>query len=134
MHSLLSNLMAAALGIHAVLGCSWHHAQACSKIDAKSSCVKCAKHQQQSSDESGKKSSTPCGCKLGCHTTCTYLPTQKVSVDSQQLAPSFFDFVVASINGGDIPAPVAWSWETIRDPGHSGSSQRLHLLHQVFLI
>ena len=61
------------------------------------------------------------------------LPPQKTGLDNPELvAPLDVAAIVAAAS--NLPAANAFSWAFITDLGPSAHSERLHLLHQVFLI
>jgi hypothetical protein len=70
---------------------------------------------------------------LECHGVCTYLPPERSQLDGFAAAPAF-DLLPLAIVHDCAAAHCATIWEWLADPGDTASPQRLHLLHQVFLI
>ena len=149
MHAVLSILMAAALIVHAVLGCCWHHAHDCVRCDnpiahvpgltAKTSDqVACCKHHHGAGPEASEgqqeqPSQEPCKCRFECRGVCAYLPPQKTQIDSPELVVAFDYAIVAPMRAG-VPIAPALSWELAGNLANVEPPLRLHLLHQMLLI
>jgi hypothetical protein len=136
MNAILSILTAAALFIHAAMGCCWHHTHHCGHGDATtagvSQPVQCCKHHHPA--QHGKQPADPCKCKVECHGVCIYLPTQKTHIDAPRIVIPFNHVAVipALADTHHLSAPF-------RLDGTGGALEsepplRLHLLHQILLI
>jgi hypothetical protein len=125
MHAVVSSLMAATLLVHAVLGCCWH--SRCDQQQTKGAA--CCKHHEHCQDQEPAK---PCKCRVECHGVCTYLPTQKVQVDTPEVVVPF-DFVatLSFAVGADLASALR---EAVYLPDDIEPPLRLHLAHQVLLI
>jgi hypothetical protein len=136
MHGLVSNLMAALVGIHAVLGCGLHHAHECEECVPSSTQVAraptCCHHQQDASpcDESAP---TPCKCFLECHDVCAFLPTSKTQVELPALVVPFESALTVSAISS-LQAASCSSSEFSHGNAALAPPLRLHLLHQILLI
>src|SRR5262249_8957377 len=82
MHAMLSNLMAATLLIHALLGCRGFGAVACTCQPAqaapeRSHCSSCHEH---GASHKSQPPTAPCKCRVECQTICNYLPTPRTQL------------------------------------------------------
>ena len=136
MHAFLSNLMAAALLAHALLGCCWHHAHKCVQCDETTQSVShsaaCCKHDHGPSQQK-QQQPTPCKCKLECAGVCTYLPTQKTQLEQPQSA-ALFDFAAIVPVLAGVGTPSEFTWQRTLDSAGADLPLRLHLMHQILLI
>jgi len=133
MHAVLCKLMAALLFVHGAFGCCWHHAHAWEFRDGATASTAqhhhCCKHESPA--DHSQQPTKPCEQK--CEGVCTYLPVQKVQVDSPDLtAPAEFLAITPMPAGSDLS--VASFWELGGGPVPLGPPLRLHLLHQILLI
>ena len=156
MQALLTHLTAFSLGIHALVGCCWHHAHECAcqagtqvvVADAETpKLAACCHHCHRlsdspsdltpgdcrSEDDQSSHPPAPCNCKVECHGVCTYLPPQKSLVDGFDDSAAF-DLSPLAIDQSCAAATRAAYWEWPADSGDAAAPLRLHLLHQVFLI
>lgn len=134
MQVVLSNLMAAVLFIHAVLGCCRHPSLACASCNdptaQASRAASCCK-QHRSENGQGEQRQAPCKCKVECRGVCTYLPPQKTQLDCQ---PALLPFDLLALNPASTAGPSALPWEVLRGSLALEPPLRLHLLHQILLI
>src|SRR5438105_7800221 len=123
MQAVLSISMAAAVFIHTVFGCCWHHGHRCNHLVAIGVVqpVKSCEHHQHESDR--RQPGTPCKCKVECQGTCSYLVPQKVRIDAPQVV-AFFDLVAAQTSLADVQAASVSRWELGRCPLDSAPSLR----------
>jgi hypothetical protein len=131
MQAFLSSLTAAALFIHTIFGCCWHHAHACEHLlsAAASQPAKCCHHHQhQSGSEQQQK---PCKCQVNCEGTCTYIVPQKVKIEAPQSVA--IDLLPVLPPLSDRQIETAASWEAVSSPSDLAPPLRTHLLHQVLL-
>jgi hypothetical protein len=138
MRAILSNLTAAMLLIHALIGCCRHHEHRCvagdraaEGISLTSGCCHCNHsgcHQQSETPPH------PDNCNLGCHGVCSYLPPQRTLVDAPQLIVALDILPVdpALVSGYMVPAGACR--ERINGNPASTLPLRLHLLHQIILV
>lgn len=138
MHAVFSNLMASALFIHAVLGCCWHHAHVCVRCDGTSdgvsqpvACCKC--RQGEGENRPGQQPDGPCKCRLECRGVCTFLPVQKMRIESSQLVVPFDFASILPALASSQAASARWA-KLVGDPAELEAPLRLHLLHQILLI
>jgi hypothetical protein len=125
--------MAAALVIHAVLGCGWPYAQGCPCCDTEtteSAAATAGCKHEHCDGPTGKQRQGPCNCRLQCAQHCSYLPPQKTPIDFTRLAVSFDVplLMAAFAQGQGGLAMSACGPEELEPP------LRLHLLHQILLI
>src|SRR5262245_26482536 len=108
MHSILSSLTAAALFIHTVFGCCWHHAHAAVQVEVPAAVVKhaCCKHHQH--DHDSKQPAKPEKCCDDCEGACSYVLPQKVQIDAPTSIASF-DLVAITPQLADAQI-VAFTW------------------------
>jgi hypothetical protein len=133
MRNLLSNLIAALLALHTVLGCCWHHehrcTEACSVAVAAESPCHC---DGDRSPCDGPMASSPSHQHHGPHecqgAACSFLGQTK------QIAQHLVWQVPAppAIDGDAVVFVAGWGQFFVRDA--LLSSPRLHLVHQVLLI
>lgn len=140
MRTLVSNLTAALLLVHALVGCCRHHEHdhtASGHIEAVESLAATCCHDGDSfcvHDEEPAPAPSPCNCKLECMALCIYLPPEKYVVDAGDLLLSFDILPIGDACTGIEAAAASrcgdckttyWAWEP---------PLRLHLLHQIILI
>lgn len=135
MRNILSNLIAALLLVHALVGCCRHrdHQAAdnrCPEVSAPAhSCCGHAGCEREKSQPP-----TPCKCKIECHSLCVYLPPQKGVVTSSSLA-LFVNFAGAGTEFVTVDIPTASGLERWQAEHFALQPPiRLHLLHQIILI
>jgi hypothetical protein len=132
MHSALSIFTAGLLFIHAAFGCCWHHAHHCASHSPKFIAAErlgCCHHHDHGDS---KEQHQPCGCKIECRGSCTYLLPQKVQIESPQTVVSF-DLVATLPALADAQVKSA-SWSHVGDSPHGAVPPvGLHLLHQALL-
>ena len=154
MHTILSSLVAAALSILALLGCSWHRVHGCAVCETTqrggaspevSPAMCCCQHDAHHDEDDcsqagdaqrgghGPSHQAPCKCQIDCCGTCAFLPSSRAVSLDRQSAPS--DYVAATL-------PVLATSQSTRAMSRllgSGWTRgtpplRLHLLHQILLI
>lgn len=135
MRAVFSSLMAAALLIHAVMGCCWHnaHDRMCfnGAIGALAANCDCCHHDREGASPQSP-SHNPSHDKSNCQGLCTYLPPQQTQVDTLE---SHVPVDFAAIVPATCDAQVAAVFCTVRT--HETAAEpplRLHLLHQILLI
>jgi len=138
MRTLLSNLTAVLLVIHAMIGCChhhWHSDTECAEAEftlcaAPCQCCDpcCGTHDE------GELPSSPCNGELECQGVCAYLPTQKTVIDDSS-ADIAVDFaaVAPSLLDGRLAAATL-PWDLAHTLNESPPPLRLHLLYQILLI
>ena len=135
MRLFVSNLTAAMLLIHSLIGCCWHHGHACAErqetVAIHADC--CHDHDGESHDDN-EAPARHHNCELKCQGVCTYLPTQKIVIDAQQLLNSIDYVAVVLATANSYSASAASFWERSRVTRASKPPLRLHLLHQVILV
>lgn len=139
MQTVLSSLLAVTLGIHAMLGCCWHHAHDCTNCRtgrdqvAKASCCHGACHAHRHADEipDDRDAAPKQPCSHECAGVCIYLGGIK-SIDAGY-QPEFDLVGIVSIDApmvcvrlGSVNGVVDW----LAPP----PPLRLHLIQQVLLI
>ena len=133
MHSFVTNLTAAALLTHALVGCYGHHPLSCLQCEnvATVAASPCCHHDHDAPAES-QSPAEPCECLLTCH-GCVTLPPQKTQIDAAPIAATFDLAVVDQMADGQLFGAFS-GWE--RREIHSAHQPplRLHLLHQSLLI
>lgn len=137
MHGFLSNLTAAMLAMHTVLGCCWHHAHSCTKPCGLARCVETpdsggenhATHTVAAADSSGDPHHGQHEC-LGA--TCSFLgPTKE---NPAELPPQIHASAVIPLLCGDFSIPASAEWQEFFACDALSSPLRLHLMHCVLLI
>lgn len=138
MQTVLASLLATVLSIHAVLGCCWHHAQACtdsaSGVDhgcGLSCCHETAGatgHGDECGDDHGDPLRAPCSGE--CHASCIYWGGSKSTVGDWQ--PKFAVNVALAVDGS-LPGRMLVAAASV-DHRVSPPPLRLHLLQHVLLI
>jgi hypothetical protein len=126
MRNLLSNLTAALLALHTVLGCCWHHEHRCTEACSLAAAAESPCHCD------GPTASSPSHQHHGPHecqgAVCSFVGQIKpLSHDllSQAVA-------MPAIDGVEVVLPAGWGRFFVRDA--LMSSPRLHLVHKVLLI
>jgi hypothetical protein len=136
MHALTSNLTAAMLVIHAMIGCChhhWHQADESAVAPAIAVACQCC-HHCDSFGDAEQVPDEPCSGEVECQGVCTYLPAQKTAIDASPMACSFDLAVVPqSVNLCHL-ATTASTWDSSAGPRSSPQPPTLHLLHQLLLI
>jgi hypothetical protein len=122
MHALCASTIAIFMGIHAVLGCSWHMPQPTTMVEA------CCPHHY--SDEHSSPSPSKCGDQ--CAGACTYLPPERTLIDTG-MSTLFPAAVVAELSH-DSRATGAEFWFAAEGGSRYGPAVRLHLLKELLLI
>lgn len=137
MHAFLSNLTAALLVIHAMIGCCHHHwhrdveCAAPATICATES--PCCDHLGGLGD-ADEQPSPPCNGELECHGVCNYVPTEKTEIDASSVDATLdLAATIPSLLDGRL-ASTTLSWDSALAPHDSPPPQRLHLLLQILLI
>jgi len=97
-------------------------------------CRHCGSETRDQDDQSAPSNdeSVPSPCERGCQGVCTYLPSQQVSFDVDEAPMPFETVDILSTSANSQFAISLWmrKFESSRiEP-----AQRLHLLHQIFLI
>ena len=135
MRTLLPNLMAISLVVHAAVGCCWHHEHGCAHGDNSNTPIckstQCCEHDDCPSHQ-GEAPEYPCHGKLECHGVCTYVAPQKIRLDSS-LAVAPLASATLWLLFSDAQAAFGSAWNTA-DPAEFEPPLRLHLLHQIVLI
>ena len=150
MRTLVTYLVAAALTLHMLLGCCWHHAHESSviasepkqaqKIEApvpvspKRCC--CHRHQPkvlvQESEPSKDKQDAPRDRPESCGQKCSFVTTNRVQVDQVlDIAPLSFLSVVVSVESAN---GLTYIRLESRGVPAAPPPVRIHLLHQLLLI
>lgn len=127
-----SNLTAALLAMHTVLGCCWHHAHACSPECERSASVE-ESHEEGHGAAGCESGHSDCEQHHGTHVcqkgTCVFVGPAKVRVSpTTDWSVSAWAFVAT----GESSLPAS------SRPGYGDDSERpslrLHLAHQVLLL
>jgi hypothetical protein len=136
MNTFLSNLTAAMLVIHAMIGCChhhWHRADEAAAAPAISMACACCCHGEQAGDEE-QVPTEPCSGELQCQGVCTYLPSQKTAIDASPMASPFDYAVVPQIASSCRLAITESTWDSSDGTCNSLHPPTLHRLHQLLLI
>jgi hypothetical protein len=135
MHALLSNLLAALLLTHAVLGCCWHHGHRCADrptAAASGACQAACRHDHCGDDE--HQPATPCPATSQCAGICTFLPTSKTQVRPHlpvvpwEIASNASGYV--TLPQHSLPPAARW----ICGLSDAAPPLRLHALHHLWLV
>jgi hypothetical protein len=134
MRVIVSNLTAAMLLVHALVGCCRYYEHNCGRHDFATDCVSviaaCCDHCHGRNEAPTR----PENCGFECQGVCTYLPPQKTFIDSPHsnisrdflpLDPPLADNCLASAS---FLLEQSSSWSRPELP------LRLHLLHQIILV
>lgn len=146
MRALVSNLVALAMILHAVLGCCWHHAHettspvSIAEVDAQPAVtVKhccCHSHQvEELAQQDNHRSETDAPaepCRAPCGEKCQYVVVSRVQLDSP-VAWHSFDLLPSVDQPILSPGLTTLTFES-GDASVDPPPLRLHLLHQLLLI
>jgi len=135
MHSFLSNLTAALLALHTVLGCCWHHAHACTRECGATPSVQASDcRQDRHVDGHGPGCSENHG-HHGLHecqgSTCVYLGPTKLKSHESTAQPTLPAAACVSCGG---PSTAAAEKRPFFAAGDLTAPLRLHLVHHVLLL
>ena len=132
MHAVVSSVMSVVLLIHTAVGCCLHHARCLEFTCASSSepIKPCCQHRRHDTES---RPTNPCGSKVECQGTCTYVAPEKVRIAGQPLVASF-DLPAMLPAGLATHAVTAFGFEFGHLPLAGAPPLRLHLLHQSLLI
>lgn len=140
MRAWFTNLTAALLFIHAVLGCCWHHAHECNRRGAghcgapgATGFAQIAPEQLGCDDGDHGQPADPCRCKLECQGVCVYVAPQKSSLDAGVTGT---DFHLCASAANPVAARLGKATacsDSCRSP-IAGAPLRPHLLYQVLVI
>lgn len=137
--AVLASLVASLMAAHAVLGCCWHHGQACSHGDERAAAVvdldhesehACPDHaacQNHATDAPAGSDERP--CSHPCQTVCKFLPAERVQIDAK-VAANFVSGFEPTRVGGMLADPCF----AARDARPAGRLSSLHRLRQLLLI
>ena len=133
MRNLLSNLTAALLALHTVLGCCWHHEHRCTEACSLAGAAEFSHHCDGSH---APGDGTAVGCPVHGHqgphecqgATCSFLGPIK-----QKPHDSFWQVQAAPAISGDAAVSLA-AWGQLSNRDAVLPSLRLHLIHHVLLI
>jgi hypothetical protein len=133
-HRLISNLTAALLAMHTVLGCCWHHAHAGPPDGEQATSVESpAEHAGHDADCCNRGDSEP-GHDRGTHVcqkgSCVFVGTGKVRLNAAD-GTNLASFV--SLAGGWLSSPNSATMPLFA-AGALPAPLRLHLTHQVLLL
>src|SRR5262245_13696025 len=126
MQAFVANLTAAALFIHTILGCCWHHAHHGTRHVAAVAKSATGCHHQEHSDGNCQQEK-PCQCKVECEGTCIYVGPQKVKVEVPQGIA--IDVLAVLPSHADRQIEAAASWQAGWSLPDLGPPLRTHLLH-----
>ena len=136
MRTLVSNLTAALLVIHAMIGCCHHHWHQDDESAATSTgvaCCCCCDHHDHSHGTS-EAPNQPCNGERECHGVCTYIATPRTSLAAATLGVDLDFAAVIPVHGGSPFAAATTLWNQLQVCDDSPPPLRLHLLHQILLI
>ncbi len=138
MRTFVSNLTAAMLLVHALVGCCRHpeHSHtSCENTEFSDSlATDCCRHDHEPSSHKDEQPFSPCDCQFKCKALCIFLPPEKTLVDARQTVLCIDVVAIASCaaNGYAPSAHRYWSAESVL---HGLEPPlRLHLLHQIILV
>jgi hypothetical protein len=133
MHGLVSNLTAAVLALHTVLGCCWHHAHSCTET---CSADRVVRSSEGGVEEHGCDSGTRTDGHHGRHdcrgSTCVLAASARADVP--RLALQFDAPPAAAVPSHGASADDAGRDTPFYPPDALLPPLRLHLAHQVLLI
>jgi hypothetical protein len=134
MRAIVSNLTAAMLLVHALVGCCRHlerncvrHESATEGVSVMAACCDHCRGQNESSPRPEK-----CGCE--CQGVCTYLPPQKTLIDAPHSIISFDFLPIDPPLADNCLASANALLEQSSSCSCPGLPLRLHLLHQIILV
>lgn len=138
MRTFVSNLTAAMLLVHALVGCCRdhnHNATTCDRTELSDSLASgCCHGDHATSSHENERPIAPCDCKLACKALCISLPPGKSLIDARQ-STLCIDIVAFAPTAATLHTASADSYWNAGSGFHvSGPPLRLHLLHQVILI
>jgi hypothetical protein len=137
MRTFVSNLTAAMLVVHALVGCCRHHDHlfvGCDSTERSDSLVAdCCHADRAPAGHSEERPFAPCDCKLECKALCISLPPEKSLLDAGESVPCIDVVAVASARGS-IFSSTAHAYRGATRDIHASPPLRLHLLHQIILI
>jgi hypothetical protein len=135
MRTLVSNLTAVLLVIHAMIGCChhhWHHDDE-SATPKRVACCCCCDHHDPAHGTS-EAPSQPCNGERECHGVCTYIATPRTSLDAATLGVDLDFAAVIPAHGGSPLSAASSLWSQLQGCDDAPPPLRLHLLHQILLI
>jgi hypothetical protein len=138
MQAIFSNLVAASLFIHAMIGCCWHHAHdssCCDESPAEQVVeTNCCHHDHGDRNDTplGEPSHAPCQGQSHCQGLCNYLPVQKTQLDTVDLSVPL-DYAIIAPATYEIQVAALLHMERVHETA-AKPPMRLHLFHQILLI
>lgn len=137
MRAFVSNLTAAMVLVHALVGCCRHqdhHFVGCDNTECSDSLVAgCCHSDDAASSHENERPFAPCDCKLACKALCVSLPPEKALIDAGQSVRCIDVVAVASASGA-ISASTAHFYCDAMRVFHAEPPLRLHLMHQIILV
>jgi hypothetical protein len=135
MHGFLSNLTAALLALHTVLGCCWHHAHRCTRECSPSLAVEAPDGcQRNAADDCGAPAASHQGQhgRHGCQeSTCVFLGSTRWYPDADcqfDAAPAMLASADCATADADVDRRSFFAPDALLPP------LRLHLVDRVLLI
>src|ERR1700741_2834957 len=128
MRGFVSNLTAAMLIVHALVGCCRHHhhlaacgeeVEVCDTFSVDS--CQCCHHDHAAKGQDGEDHrddgpAKPCGCKVECRSLCISLPPERNQVNAGQMLPSFDFMAVAPATAILVTHSADSCWGITRTP------------------
>jgi hypothetical protein len=138
MRAIVSNITAAMLLIHAMVGCCRHHECHAASCDGALEKVcptdGCCHRNHPPCDRPTERPHRPANCTFGCQGVCTYVPPEKTLVEKPHSTIAL-DFLPADPALADSSLVTAGSlWESTDCGPAPGLPLRLHLMHQILLV
>ena len=135
MHNVFSNLTAALLALHTVLGCCWHHAHRCAEtyaatvsVASSDSCDR-ARHANPATDSDGQGHHGRHDCQ---GSTCVFVSPSKAN--PHKLAFQFDASPAAVVRGNSVSVCRVVGEPPFYPPDALLPPLQLHLANQVLLI
>lgn len=138
MQTFVSNLTAAMLLVHALVGCCRHHEHRFVSRD-RAECsdtrvADCCHHDHAVSSHENERPIAPCDCKLECKALCVSLPPEKALIDAGQSVRCIDVMAMASDRGSLAASAARFFRDAMRVFNAPAPPLRLHLMHQIILV
>jgi hypothetical protein len=138
MRAIVSNLTAAMLIVHALVGCCGRHdcdVTTCNRSEISDSLAAgCCHHDHAPPSQEDERPIGPCDCTLNCKALCFSLPPEKTLLDAG-LSVLCLDVVNTASSATALDASMVLCYcDATRAWRGPAPPVRLHLLHQILVV